>query len=274
LNADVVNEAYMKKVNKFKTNTSFEGMETCAFYWANILGCIILGPLSCLVYLCSSCYIIEPMEAYVFTSFNKVRGVEKKQGLHCQPVCMRERQKVDLKVKSLIVESNIPDMTGSPMDVKAMVNYRITDPIASTMNVGNVPHFVQTQAFDTVLRICGKFPYKAHNNVDVSLLGDAHHIAVQMRELLQKKCEIAGVEIMRADFIDLSYSTAMTMSLLQVQKAEARLDARSKVVEGAVSITHDAINTLNDSEIGLSAQSQMELASSLMTLTCSDDGNV
>jgi hypothetical protein len=160
------------------------------------------------------------------------------------------------------------------MDVKAMVNYAICDPIASTMNVSDVYNFVQIQAFDTVLRICGKFPYKAHNNVDVSLLGDAHHIAVQMRELLQRKCEIAGVEILRADFIDLSYSTAMTMSLLQVQKAEARLEARSKVVEGAVEITNDAIKSLNDTEIGLSQNSQMELASSLMTLTCSDDGNV
>ena len=154
------------------------------------------------------------MEAYVYVSFNKIRGIEKKQGIHCRPVCFEERTKVSLKVQSLIVESSIPDETGSPMDVKAMVNYAITDPVAATQNVENVYSFVQTQAFDTVLRICGKFPYKAHDPSKVSLQGDAHHIAVMMRELLQKKTNIAGVEILRADFIDLAYSTEMTMSLL------------------------------------------------------------
>ena len=95
-----------------------------------------------------------------------------------------------------------------------------------------------------------------------------------MRDLLQKKVDITGVEIMRIDFIDISYSSEMTLSLLQVQKAEARLDARSKVVEGAIAISSDAIKRLNKSGVDLEKADQDELASSLMALTCSDDGNV
>lgn len=79
---------------------------------------------------------------------------------------------------------------------------------------------------------------------------------------------------MSVQFTDLSYSPEMMMAMLSVQKAEARLDARSKVVEGAVAITHDAITRLGAEGIDLEKSDRNSLANSLMSLTCSDDGNV
>lgn len=246
-----------------------------SFVEPNFLGPFIFGCILCMKPLSKSWFVVNPMQAVISSKFHKVQRVYKKQGCYCRPLCCEERQVVSLKVQSIVVASTIPDASGSPMQVSAMVNFRINDPVAAFNNVENMNKFVEIQALDVVLRICGKFRYKSPDASAVTLLEDGHHISVYMRELLQKKTAIAGVEIMRADFIDIAYSTEMTMSLLQVQKAEARLDARAQVVEGAVSITHDALERLKESEmIDLEAADYEELASSLMALTCSDDGNV
>ena len=95
-----------------------------------------------------------------------------------------------------------------------------------------------------------------------------------MKKLLQRRCEVAGVEILRMDFIDISYQAEVAAQLLQVQQAQARIDARKLIVAGAVEITHGAITNLNEAGINLQGEDVAELTTSLMTLTCSDQGTV
>jgi len=170
--------------------------------------------------------------------------------------------------------SNVPDATGSPMNVSSIVNYVIKDPVASQYNVENLHTFIHTQAYDVVRRIAGKFRYRSNDPAEVSLLEDSHHICRHMRDLLQKRCEVAGVKILRMDFIDISYHAEVAAQLLQVQQAQARVDARKLIVAGSVEITHGAITSLNEAGIQLQSEDAAELTTSLMTLTCSDQGMV
>jgi len=91
---------------------------------------------------------------------------------------------------------------------------------------------------------------------------------------LQKTCRLAGVEILRMDFIEISYDSSMAQQLLQTNKAQARIDARKLVVEGAVAITHGAISRLDTQRVELSDRDKADLTNSLMCLTCSDNGSV
>ena len=188
---------------------------------------------------------------------------------------MLERTYVNLSIVTMQVKgSNVPDATGSPMNVSSIVNYVIKDPVASQYNVEHLWNFIHTQAYDVVRRICGKFRYRSNNPTEVSLLDDSHHICKHMRDLLQRRCEIAGVEILRMDFIDISYHAEIAAQLLQVQQAQARIDARKLIVAGSCEITHGAIKALNDAGVNLSNDDKAELTTSLMTLTCSDQGTV
>lgn len=85
---------------------------------------------------------------------------------------------------------------------------------------------------------------------------------------------MAGVEILRMEFIDMSYHSEIANQLLQVQQAQARIDARKLIVAGSVEITHGAISKLGEAGIHLQKDDVAELTTSLMTLTCSDGGSV
>lgn len=101
--------------------------------------------------------------------------------------------------------------------------------------------------FEVMRRVASKFKYKSSDPDEVTLLDDSHLIAREMCKLLKKRTAIAGVKILRMDFVDLSYSSEMAKQLLQVQRAEARIDARGKIVEGAVQITSGALKKLAES---------------------------
>lgn len=125
------------------------------------------------------------MTAIIFVAFGKIVHVEKLQGLHWMPPICLERKYVNLSIITVQVQgSNVPDSTGSPMNVSSIVNYVINDPVASQFNVENLHTFIHTQAYDVVRRICGKFRYRSNDPSEVSLLDDSHHICKHMKELL------------------------------------------------------------------------------------------
>jgi len=122
-------------------------------------------------------------------------------------------------------------------------------------------------------RICGKFKYRSNDPAEVSLLNDSHHVCNIMAQLLEKRVSQAGIKIHRMDFTELSYAPGVASGLLQVQQAQARVDARKVIVQGAVEITHDAIKLLNEASIELDQQDIGELTSNLMQITCADDSH-
>jgi len=148
------------------------------------------------------------MQAMIITAFGKVIRVEVEQGLHFQMPCNTERKTLSLAINTMQVRgSSVPDSTGSPMDVSSIINYVITDPIAAEYNVENLHSFIHNQAQDTVRRVCSKFRYRATQQKpdEPSLIDDGHHVAKHMAQLMNHRCKVAGVEIMRMVFIDIAY---------------------------------------------------------------------
>ena len=95
------------------------------------------------------------------------------------------------------------------MNVNTMVNYVIDDPVSAEYNVENLRMFINNQAFDVVRRISGRFKYKSSDPNEISLLNHSHIISKHMKKMLQKRCTVAGVEILRMDFIEISYDSSM-----------------------------------------------------------------
>jgi regulator of protease activity HflC (stomatin/prohibitin superfamily) len=225
------------------------GGELCCYWCGNILMSLMTAFLLC----CCGFFQVEPMTAIIFIAFGKIFRVEKESGLHwIMPVCL-EKKHVNLSIVTMkVLGSNVPDSTGSPLNMAAIVNYIVTDPVKAEYNVEHLWQYIHTQAYDVVRRIAGKFRYRSNVATEVSLLDDSHHICKHMKDLLQKRCEIAGVEILRMDFIDISYHAEVAANLLQVQQAQARIDARKLIVAGSVEITCGALSALSTAGINLS----------------------
>ena len=120
--------------------------------------------------------------------------------------CCISRRFVSLAINTMKVEgSSVPDSTGSPMKVSTIVNYVVTDPVLASFAVEHLNQFIHTQAYDIVRRVCGKFRYRDSDLNAESLLADSHHISGHMAEMLHARCQVAGVKILRMDFIDISY---------------------------------------------------------------------
>ena len=93
-----------------------------------------------------------------------------------------------------------------------------------------------------------------------------------MKELLQAKCQIAGAQILRMELMEFSYHAEIAQSLLQIQQAQAKIEARKLIVEGAVLIVRDALIKLDEEGVDLTYETKQNLTKDLMLITCSETG--
>ena len=102
---------------------------------------------------------------------------------------------------------------------------------------------------------------------------DGHIIGIFMKELLQKKCNCVGIKIVKMELMEVQYHAEVAQSLLQIQQAQAKMDARKLIVEGSVMIVNDALQRLNENGIHLERDKRNDLVKKLMVVTCSDQGH-
>jgi regulator of protease activity HflC (stomatin/prohibitin superfamily) len=112
------------------------------------------------------------------------------------------------------------------MNVATMINFVVTEPKSSLFVVKNLRAFIDTQANDIVRKTCGKFRYRSNDENEVTLLSDGSFINKRMMLMLNKRVSMCGVKILRVSMIEISYSQEVAVELLQVQKAQARIEAR------------------------------------------------
>lgn len=93
-----------------------------------------------------------------------------------------------------------------------------------------------------------------------------------MKELLQAKCEIAGAEILRMELMEFSYHVEVAQGLLQIQQAQAKIEARKLIVEGGVLIVRDALIKLEEEGVDLTSETKQDLTKNLMLVLCSEGG--
>ena len=152
-------------------------------------------------------------------AYGKIRFVETEPGLYYSPfVFGRDLIRVSTAIQTMDVKgSSVPDLNGSPMNVSAIINYVIRDPVKAEYAVENLHAFIHNQAQEVVRNVCAQFPYRHSDQNEVSLLSDSKFIGVQLREILQVRCEDAGVDITRMELMEFSYHVEVAQSLLQVQ---------------------------------------------------------
>ena len=131
---------------------------------------------------------------------------------------------------------------------------------------------MHTQALEVLKRVISKFPYRSSDPKQPSLLADTIVIGKVMKELLSEKMKIAGVEIIRMELMEFSYHPEVAQGLLQIQQAQAKLEARKIVVEGGVGIVKDALDLLERQGVQMTQETREKIISNLLVVVCSEFG--
>ncbi|OIK14733.1 SPFH domain-containing protein [Bacillus sp. MUM 13] len=254
---------------------------TCAFIClafsdetpALVLPAIILGILTVLVL--SGFTVIQPNQSKVFTLFGNYLGVIKKEGLWLT-IPLTIRKNVSLRVLNFNSDKlKVNDLEGNPIEIAAVIVYKVFDSAKAVFDVENYRDFVHTQSETGLRHIASQYPYdNVNNDFELSLRQHSDEVAENLTRDLQARLKVAGVEVIEARIMHLAYSSEIAASMLQRQQAKAVLAARKVIVDGAVSMVKSAIVQLSkEGIVELDEEKKAQMVNNLMVALVSEKGN-
>ncbi|UJF32288.1 SPFH domain-containing protein [Paenibacillus hexagrammi] len=218
----------------------------------------------------STITIIQPNEASVITFFGKYAGTIRKSGLWLV-IPFSTRKKISLRVRNFnSVKLKVNDVDGNPIEIAAVVVFRVVDTYKALFEVDNYHKFVEIQSETALRHVATKYPYDRYEGEGSSLRGNASEVAEELSQELQERLSVAGVEIMEARLTHLAYSTEIASAMLQRQQASAILSARQKIVEGAVGMVQMAISQLEADGLQLDEEKKAAMINNLLVAIVSD----
>lgn len=215
--------------------------------------------------------IVQPNQAMVVTFFGSYVGTIRESGMWLTvPLTLRE--KVSLRVRNFnSAKLKVNDVDGNPIEIAAVVVFRVVDSAKASFDVDNYEQFVEIQSETALRHVATKYPYDVFGESGYSLRGNADEIAGQLTEELQERLSVAGVEVMEARLTHLAYSTEIASAMLQRQQAVAIIAARQKIVEGAVGMVQLAIAQLQqEGVVELDEERKAAMINNLLVAIVSD----
>ena len=216
-------------------------------------------------------FVVEPNQATVLMLFGNYRGSERRPGLWWANPFMTKKR-VTMRVRNF--ESSklkVNDHDGNPIEIAAVVVWRVVDSAEAIFQVDNYDNFVHVQSEAALRNLATGHPYDAHNDGQMSLRGNTVEVAEQLKGEIQARLEKAGVEVMEARISHLAYAPEIANAMLRRQQASAVIAARTKIVEGAVSMVQMALDELSKrAVVTLDEERKAAMVSNLLVVLCSD----
>ncbi len=245
---------------------------------------------------------VRPNEALVLTLFGKYYGTIKKEGFYkVNPFCTaaypgRDSSTVStqttttggasastevttspsfkrtISLKAQVFDNNkqkINDERGNPIEVGIVVTWQVVDSAKAVFNVDNYPQFVEVQADSALRDVVRCYPYDDYEDHTVSLRGESGEVSERIEKELQQRVEIAGIKILDARITHLAYAPEIAGAMLQRQQAEAVIEARQKIVDGAVGMVEMALRKLSENNVvELDDARKVQTVSNLLVVLC------
>lgn len=254
---------------------------------------ILLGAATCIVLLCGL-KAVGPNEARVITLFGVYKGSVVQSGFYwvnpfysCRKISLKVRnfetgsstspeQKdaaghvVQAKSRTHGRPSKVNDRDGNPIDISAVVVWKVVDTAEATFEVDDYEDFVAVQSEAALRGMATRYPYDSEDH-EVSLRGSTQEISHQLQSDIQERLHKAGVQVIEARISHLAYSSEIAAAMLQRQQAQAVVAARTKIVEGAVTMVQMALEQLSTHKIvELDDERRAAMVSNLLVVLCSD----
>ncbi|MFJ8939115.1 SPFH domain-containing protein [Streptomyces sp. FR-108] len=234
-----------------------------------IVAGILIG-LAAFIAMCGL-NMVAPGEARVVQLFGRYRGTIREDGLRwVNP--LTSRTKISTRVRNhetAVLKVN--DAYGNPIELAAVVVWRVEDTAQASFEVDDFLEFVATQTEAAVRHIAIEYPYDAHDEEGLSLRGNAEEITEKLAVELRARVDAAGVQIIESRFTHLAYAPEIASAMLQRQQAGAVVAARRQIVDGAVGMVEAALARISERDIvELDSERKAAMVSNLMVVLCGD----
>jgi len=235
-----------------------------------LVGSILLAILSFLAW--TGFYKVEPNEGKIFQLFGNYAGTDHKAGLRWTIPMLFVKTPISLKVRNFeSSKMKVNDASGSPIEIAAVVVWRVADSAEAFFEVDNFKSFVTIQSESALRNLANQYPYESSKEGELSLRADPMKIAEKMKEEIQERLNKAGVEVIEARISHLAYATEIAQAMLRKQQAGAVLAARKIIVQGAVEMVTDALTSLTEEhDFELDDERKASMVSNLLVVICGE----
>ena len=216
--------------------------------------------------------IVSPNEAQVLQVFGNYAGTVNRPGFWWTNPFTLPRRKVSQRVRNF--ESShlkVNDHDGNPIEIAAIVVWRVTDTAEAVFMVDDYENFVKVQTEAAVRNLATSYAYDSHQDDRLSLRTASDEITGRLRSEVQDRLAKAGIEVIEARLSHLAYAPEIAQAMLRRQQASAVVAARARIVEGAVGMVEMALEELSKrSVVELDEERKAAMVSNLLVVLCSE----
>ena len=238
------------------------------------VGGIVVGVIAVLIVLIcwAGLFMVHPNEAKVLQLFGKYVGTTHEPGLKWanpffakQAISVRIRNFESGKLK-------VNDLRGSPIEIAAVVVWKVVDTAEALFEVDDYEEFVQIQSESALRNLSTTYPYEPHEGEGTALRSHPQEIALALRKEIQDRLDKAGVTVIEARISHLAYSPEIANAMLRRQQASAIIAARTQIVKGAVGMVDMALKELSENSIvELDEERKAAMVSNLLVVLCGEE---
>jgi regulator of protease activity HflC (stomatin/prohibitin superfamily) len=217
-------------------------------------------------------FLVAPNQGKILQLFGKYVGTDHEDGLRwCNPLYW-PRKPISLRIRNF--ESGklkVNDATGNPIEIAAVIVWKVVDSAEAYFEVDNYESFVTIQSESALRNLANIYPYESHKEGVLSLRGEPLQIAEKLKDEVQARLNKAGLHVVEARISHLAYAPEIAHAMLRKQQASAILAARRLIVKGAVEMVSDALNTLTqEHKFELDDERKANMVSNLLVVICSE----
>jgi regulator of protease activity HflC (stomatin/prohibitin superfamily) len=230
---------------------------------------LALGSIAAIL-LAAGFFVVQPNEARVVIFFGRYAGSMRRAGFHwTNPLTVRRR--VSLRVRNFSSDKlKVNDAAGNPVEIAAVIVWRVVDSAKALFDVEEYAAFVAVQSETAIRALASRYPYDSAG-AEISLLGSPDELAIDLRQELETRLAVAGVEILEARLTHLAYAPEIAQAMLRRQQAQAIVTARQKIVEGAVGMVRMALEEIAEANIvEFDEERKATMVNNLMVVLTSD----
>ena len=220
-------------------------------------------------------FMLQPNQAAVITLFGAYLGTERASGLRWT-LPWNARRRVSVRARNYSMETlKVNDRRGNPVEIGAVVVWRVEDTAQAMFDVEDFEQFVRVQSESALRHVAQRYDYdeggEEHEHPAVTLRAGADTVAETLRVELQARVQQAGVKVEEAKLTHLAYAPEIAGAMLRRQQADAVIAARAKIVGGAVSMVEMALKSLSEKGVvDLDPERRAAMVSNLMVVLCSE----
>ncbi len=275
----------MEKENVSSTSSGYMGVAIFVVFLAlGICGLVLFNQYAAGIVVSMLCFIaviftalglivVNPNESSVLVLFGEYKGTIKSNGFFwVNPFLVKKR--ISLRARNLNREPiKVNDKLGNPIMIGCVLVWRVKDTFKAAFEVDDYVHFVDIQSESATRKLAGHYAYDNFDDEqkEITLRAGGEEVHLALERELSERLTMAGIEVMEARISYLAYASEIAGAMLRRQQATAVVAARTKIVEGAVSMVELALDQLSKKNvIELDEDKKAAMISNLMVVLCSD----